>query len=74
MMVNNPNPTQAPSSGHGDAASACNAPVERLLDSTSMMRPNSTGSANCAQASSKLAAARSQPRRFSRPSASSTRV
>ena len=65
-MVNSPKPTQAASSGVrsvqvGRRAAAC-APA-----SASMMRPNSTGSANCAAASARLATASSQPRRASGP-------
>jgi len=41
---------------------------------TSTMRPNRTGSANCALASSRLAKARIQPSRASLPSCSSTRA
>src|ERR1700682_2776608 len=71
-MVNRPNAAQAPSNGHAEDEES--GPADGLPDSTSTMRPNSTGSANCAPASSRLAPARIQPSLASFPSNSRTRV
>jgi len=60
-MVNRPNAAQAASSGH--AEDAASGPVDGLPERTSTIAPNSTGSANCAPASSRLAPARIQPSR-----------
>jgi hypothetical protein len=71
-MVNRPNATQAASSGQAEFEAS--GPVCGLPESTSTILPNSTGSANCAPASSRLAKARIQPSRASLPSNSRTRV
>ena len=68
-MVNSPNATQASRNGHAEFE-----PATDLPESTSTMRPNSTGSANCEAASRRLANASSQPSRASLPSSSRTRV
>ena len=52
-MVNRPNATQAASSGQAEFEAS--GPVCGLPESTSTILPNSTGSANCAPASSRLA-------------------
>src|SRR2546421_190222 len=57
-MVNNPNATQAARNGQAELE-----PATVLPESTSTMRPNSTGSANCETARSRLANASNQPRR-----------
>ena len=64
-MVNSPKPTQAPSSGQIEADTVARVPAAWLFDRASMIQPNSTGSANCATASSTLAIASSQPSRAS---------
>ena len=67
-----PNAAQAASSGQADDDAS--GPLDGVPERTSTMRPNSTGSANCAPASSKLAPARIQPSRASVPSNPRTRV
>ncbi len=70
-MVNSPKPTQAVislmRSGHDAVVPLAWAPA-----SASMIRPNSTGSANMAPASAKLATARKTPSFFWGPSRAST--
>ncbi len=51
-MVNRPNAAHAPSSGQGE--SVANRPVTGRPDITSMILPNSTGSANCAPAKQQI--------------------
>ena len=55
-IMNRPKPTQAPTSG-ASARAAGATPAGNVPDSASTMRPNSTGSTNCAAASAILASA-----------------
>ena len=71
-IVNRPNAAQAASNGHADDDAI--GPVVGWPERTSTIRPNNTGSANCAPASSRLAPASIQPSRASLPSSSRTRV